>query len=286
MKYTTWTALVFDALARSANDPYGGVGLPAVAAALGFDRLTDDDFVVQEGLPHALMSAMYDLDLLGLVHFGFVGYGNVLTPAGRDVADVGLASIWPALAEIHLSAREASVLSKLFEASAVEAEGWADLLLVDPNEAAPLDAPDGGDYAARLARMTLLGDLERKGLIGTGLVYGGDPTAARPTYRAVVLLSEHVDGVPSPLAGSSDTSRLAPGHEQKPPAPRVKGRPIGSGYIANPEAVIEAYSRAMLRSGRNPSRTPSLTIVAEELDVSRRTLSDYIKAQEIRLPPE
>jgi hypothetical protein len=278
VRYTTWTGLVLDALARPANDPYGGVGLPAVAAALGFDGLTDDDFVQQEGLPHALMSAMYDLDRLGLVQFGFVSYGNVLTPAGRDVADVGLASIWPALAEVHLSAREASVLSKLFEASAVEAEGWADFLLVDPNEAAPLDAPDGDDYAASLTRMTLLGDLERKGLIGTGLVYGGDPTAVRTTYRAVVLLSEHVDGVPSPLARSSGPPRSAPGSsdlaETMPEGEQTHlpepgpGRSKGPAYILTRADIEGPYRDLWAQHGHRPSWNE----VARVLCLDERTL--------------
>lgn len=286
MKYTTWTALVFDALARSTTDPYTGVGLPAVAAALGFDGVTEDDFTKREGLPRALMSAMYDLERLRLVRFENVGYGNVLTSAGRDVADAGLASIWPEFAKVHVSAREAAFLSKLFEASAVEEETWADLLLVDPYEAAPLDGTDGDAYTARRARMTMLGDLERKRLIGTGLDYGGDSTAVRPTYLAAVLLSESVDGVPSRFAGSSGTSGSTAGLQHKPSSPRVKGRPTGSGYIASRQAVLDAYRRATLLSDRNPSRTPSLEIVARELDVSRRTLSDYLRIEGIPWPPE
>jgi hypothetical protein len=285
VKYTTWAALVFEALARLATNPFTGVGLPAVAAGLGFDGLTDDDFVRQTGPARALMSAMYDLEQLGLVHFENVGYGNVLTPHGRDVADEGLASIWPQFAAVHVSAREASLLAKLHEASAVEEEGWADFLLVDPNEAAPLDG-QSDVHAARLGRMTLLGDMEGKNLIGTGLVYAGDSTAVRPTYIGAVLLNESAEGAPTRLAGSSDTSSPAPGSESKPASPRVMGRPKGSRYIADREAVLDAYRRAKLRPDRNPSKDPSREIVAIELDVSRRTLSDYLRSEGIPWPPE
>jgi hypothetical protein len=286
VKYTTWATIAFDALARLATDPYGGVGLPAVAAALGFEGLTSDDFAQQEGLPHALMSAMYDFDRLSLVHFENVSYGNVLTSAGRDAADAGLASIWPALAKVHLSDLEARLLSQLFEASEVEEEGWADLLPVDVNDAAPLNGPDGDDYADRIARMTLLTDMERKGLLEAGPPYGGGSMVERPTYVAAVLLSESAGWAASRSAGSSGPPRSSPLSDRKPATPRVKGRPIGSGYIANPEAVIVAYRRAMIRQDRNPSKIPSREIVAEELDVSRRTLSDYLKDQGIPWPPE
>jgi hypothetical protein len=287
VKYTTWTALVFDALARSATGPYTGVGLPAVAAALGFEGVTEDDFAKQEGLPHALMSAMYDLERLRLVKFESVGYGNVLTSLGRDVADAGLTSIWPEIAKVHLSAREAAVLSKLVEASAVEEEGWADLLLVDAFEAAPLNGLDGGDdYADRMALITLLTDMEGKRLLEPGFPYGGGHMVEQPTYVAAVLVSERADGVPSRLAGSSGPSSSTSGLQQEPAAPRVKGRPKGSRYIANREAVVDAYQKAKQRSNRNPSRNPSLEIVAKELDVSRRTLSNFLSAQGIDWPPD
>lgn len=287
MKYTTWTALVFEALAGIVSDPYGGVGLPTVAAALGFDGLIWDDFVKGEGLPHALMSAMYDLEQLSLVHFENVGHGNVLTSFGRDVADAGIASIWPEFARVHVSAREASLLTGLYEASAVEEEGWADLLLVDAGEAAPLGGLDGGDdYADRIARMTLLTDMERKGLLAPGPAYGGGSMFERPTYLAAVLLSENVEWVLSHSVGSSDTSSPAPGSESKPASPRVMGRPKGSRYIADREAVLDAYRRAKLRPDRNPSKDPSREIVAIELDVSRRTLSDYLRSEGIPWPPE
>ena len=287
MKYTTWTDLVFGALARSAEGSHGsGVGLPAVAAVLGFEGVSEDDFAKHEGLPHALMSAMYDLEQIGLVKFENVGYGNVLTPLGRDIADAGLASLWPDMPKVHVSTRDAALLSELFEAAAVEHETWADLLLVDPYEAAPLDGTDGDAYAAKLARMTMLEDLERKGLIGTGADYGGDSAGARPTYGAVVLLSESIDGVPSPLGGSSDTKGSAPGLQPKPGAARPKGRPTGTVYIASREAVVEAYRKAILLTDRNPSRIPSVPVVAEELGVSARTLSDYLKNEGIPWPPE
>jgi hypothetical protein len=286
VKYTTWTALVFEAVARSGDGRYGGVGLGTVAGALGFDGLTWDDFAKREGMPHALMTAMSDLNRLGLARFENVDYGNQLTPSGRDVADAGLPSIWPELAKIHVSAQEASFLRKLYEASAVDEERWADLLLVDADEVADQIGLDGGDHADLIRRRTFIGDLERKGLLDAGPRFGGGPTLDRPTYVAAVLLTETVQGEPLSVAGSIDSSVSAPGFDLKPGRPRPTGRPKGSRYIADRQAVVEAYRRAKGRSNRNRSTIPSLDAVADELEVSRRTLSGFLKAEDIPWPPE
>lgn len=286
VKYTTWTALVLEALARSEESSHGTVGLPAVAAALGFQGLTWDDFAKGEGMPHALMTAMSDLQRLGLVSFENVDYGNGLTPVGRDVVDAGLASIWPELAKIHLSAREASFLSKLYELSAIDGERWADFLFADADEVAGILGFDARERADLLRGGTLLADLERKGLLEAGPRFGGGPILDRPTYIAAVLLSATVEGGLTRAAVPIEGSTSPPGSELKPGQPRPKGRPKGSHYIADRQAVIDAYQRAKQRPHRNPSKTPSLEIVANELDVSARTLAEYLKTQGIPWPPE
>jgi hypothetical protein len=261
VKYTTWTALVFEALARTGDGSYGGVGLPAVAATLGFDGVTWDDFVRHEGMPNALMTAMSDLDRLGLVRFENVGHGNELRPFGRDVIDAGLASIWPELAKIHLSARETSFLAKLYEASAVDEERWADLLFADADEVAGLIGLDTGDRADLIRRLTFLGDLERKGLLEAGPRFAGAPTVERPTYVAAVLLTETV-------ARDLDPSASAPGFELKPGPPRARGRPKGPYLIQTRGEIEKAYRRLWTLQGRRPYWSE----VAKALDIDERTL--------------
>jgi hypothetical protein len=280
--YTTWTAMVFDAFARCAGISDGMVGLPAVAAELGFGGLTWDDFARHEGMPEALVRAMSDLDRLSLVTFENIDYGNKLTPIGRyAVNDGGLASIWPELAKIHLSARETTLLSKLYEASTLDGPGWADLQIVDADAVAGLVGLDAGDSADLLAHRTFLGDLELRGLVEPG----PDPNLYRPTYVAAVLLTESV-GQASRTAGPIEVSTSAVTPAVQPGTPRPKGRPRGTGYIADCHAVLDAYRRAKQRPHRNPSKTPSLEIVAGELDVSARTLADYLKTEGIPWPPE
>jgi hypothetical protein len=286
VKYTTWTALVFEALGRCGESSCGGVGLLAVAAALGFDGLTEDDFAKREGMPNALMTAMDDLERLDLAKFENVGYGNELTPRGRDVVDSGLASIWPELAKIHLSARETSFLSKLYEASALEEERWADLLLADADEVAGLSGLDSGERVDLIRRLTFLGDLERKGLLEAGPRFGGGPTTERPTYVAAVRLTETVDEDLSRVAGAADASASPAGSELKPGTPRTRGRPKGSRYIVDRQEVVDAYRKARLRQGRNPSAIPSREAVAKQLHVSRSALADFLTAEGIPWPPE
>ncbi len=286
LTYTTWTAMVFDAFARCAGSSDGMVGLPAVAAELGFGGLTWDDFARRDGMPEALVRAISDLDRLSLVTFENIDYGNKLTPIGRYVVnDGGLASIWPELAKIHLSARDITFLSKLYEASTLDGPGWADLQIVDADEVAGLVGLDAGDSADLSARRTFLGDLEFRGLVEPGPRYGGGPNLCRPTYVAAVLLTESV-GQASHTAGTIEVSTSAVTPEVQPGTPRPKGRPKGTGYIANCQAVLDAYRRAKHRPRRNPSKTPSQEIVAKELDVSARTLADYLKTEGIPWPPE
>jgi hypothetical protein len=286
VKYSTWTALVFGALARCGDGSYGGVGLTALAATLGFDGVTSDDFARHEGMPTALMTAMQDLARLRLVTFENIGWGNELTTLGRDVVDAGLDSIWTELAKIHLSAQQTMFLSKLYEASAVEEERWADLLFVDADEVAGLIGLDTGDPTDLIRRLTFLGDLERKRLLEAGPRFGGAPTLERPTYVAAVLLTETVEPDLLRVAGSIDASASAPGFELKPGTPRPKGRPKGSRYIADRETLLGAYRRAKRRADRNPSAIPSREAVAKELDVSLRALADFLSDEGIPWPPE
>lgn len=283
VKYTTWTALVFEALARTGDGSYGGVGLPAVAATLGFDGVTGDDFARHEGMPTALMTAMQDLARLRLVTFENIDWGNELTTLGRDVVDAGLDSIWTELAKIHLSAQQRAFLSKLYEASAVEEERWADLLLVDVDDVAGLSGVPGGDSAGLIRRMTFLGDLEQKGLLEAGPRFGGDPLVDRPTYVAAVLLAETFESLPERAPSSTNASAPT---VLKPGAPRPRGRPKGTGYLTNIQEVIDAYRRTKASRARNPSAIPSVKIVAKELNVSSGVLSNYLKAQGIPWPPE
>jgi hypothetical protein len=236
-------------------------------------------------MPNALITATRDLERLGLVTFENVDYGNQLTSIGRDIADAGLASIWPEIAKIHLSAREASFLSKLFEASAVVEERWADLVFADADEVVGLGGLATGDLADPIRRRTFFGDLERKKVLEPGPRFGGGPVAERPTYVAAVLLTESLKAVPSSAGSKEETVPVAE-QERKPGTARTKGRPKGSRYIADGQAVLDAYRRAKQRQDRNPSATPSLEIVAKQLDVSRRTLSAFLKSQEIPWPPE
>jgi hypothetical protein len=256
VKYTTWTALAFEALARTGDGSYGGVRLPAVAATLGFDGVTWNDFAKHEGMPNALVTAMGDLARLGLVTFENIDWGNELTPLGRDIADAGLASIWTELATIHVSAQETSFLSKLYEASVIEEDRWADLLFADADEVAGLSGLEGGDHADLIRHRTFLGDLERKGLLEAGPRFGGAPAVDRPTYITAVILTETIEGDRSRVVGSVDATSLGLRLELKPGVPRPRGRPKGSRYIADCQSVVDAYRRAKKRTDRNPSAIP------------------------------
>jgi len=96
VRYVPWVAKVFGALAEVARGNLGGgVSLAAIGTALGFENLRYEDFIAGDGPARALMTAMYDLEKIGLVDFQNVDHGNSLTPRGRDLLDAGLASAWP-----------------------------------------------------------------------------------------------------------------------------------------------------------------------------------------------
>jgi hypothetical protein len=288
VKYTTWTTLVFDALARTGDGSNGGVGLPAVAATLGFDGVAGDDFARHEGMPTALMTAMQDLARLGLVTFENIDWGNELTTLGRDVVDAGLDSIWTELAKIHLSAQQRAFLSKLYEASAVEEERWADLLFVDVDEVAGLSGVPGGDSAGLIRRIDFLGDLERKGLLEAGPRFGGGPVIDRPTYIAAVLLTEDVEATPARVSVSSDAVVSAPldslDRHQLPGTPDLAetipegehahlpepgpGRSKGPAYILTRADIEGPYRDLWAQHGHRPSWNE----VARALRLDERTL--------------
>lgn len=60
-----------------------------------------------------MMTAMDDIEKIGLVKFLNVDHGNQLTPEGRDVAAAGLKSLWPAIAGIPVTDVERSFLSRI-----------------------------------------------------------------------------------------------------------------------------------------------------------------------------
>lgn len=94
VRYTTWVAHVFHALERATASVYGGVGLAAVAHEIGVDELTWDDFATRAGFPRALMTAMEDLEAIGLVDL----YMEMLCDVGRRADDIGerqIACHWP-----------------------------------------------------------------------------------------------------------------------------------------------------------------------------------------------
>jgi len=232
------------------------------------------------------MTAMQDLARLRLVTFENIDWGNELTTLGRDVVDFGLASIWPGLAKVHLSAQANSFLAKLYEASTLEEETWADLQLVDTDEAARLVGLRGGEGSDLIGRITFLGDLEQKGLLEAGPRFGGGPLVDRPTYVAAVLLTETAEGDRSRVVGSGDATSLGLRLELKPGVPRPRGRPKGSRYIADCQSVVDAYRRAKKRTDRNPSAIPSREAVAKELDVSVRALGHFLSTEGLPWPPE
>jgi hypothetical protein len=197
-----------------------------------------------------------------------------------------LASFWPEIAKIHVSAQAVAFLAKLYDASALEQETWADLLFVDTDQAASLAGLAGGQGSELMARITFLGDLEQKGLLEMGPRFGGGPLVDRLTYLAAVRLGQTAERDLSGLAVSAGASGSAQQLGLKPVAPRPKGRPKGSGYIADRHSVLEAYRRAKARRDRNPSRIPSVKTVAKELDVGTSTLADFIRDEGITWPPE
>ena len=214
MKYATWVAQVFHALERATASVYGGVGLAAVAREVGAGELTSDDFAKREGFPRALMTAMDDLEKIGLVKFVNVAHGNQLTPEGRDVAATGLKSLWPAIAGIPVTPVQRSFLSRLYEASLISAEGCADLQFADADPIyRDLGLEAAESYPTTIQRLTFLGDLERKNLIRPESRALGSANNYRPTYAAAVLVSEPDARDRGMEAGLIDWSVPTPGFE-------------------------------------------------------------------------
>ena len=135
-----------------------------------------------------------------------VHHGNVLTPAGRDVAALGFEELRDAATEVPLSDDERTFLAKLHLASAVEGEGWADLVAVD---AAPIWAElwQGEEYEGKMKAWTTLGDLKDKGLVFYRHM------SCRPTYVAAIVLAEPDPRFGGARAGLIDWSVPTPGWE-------------------------------------------------------------------------
>lgn len=214
MRYSTWVATIFHALERATQSVYGGVGLAAVALEVGVDEPTWDDFAKREGLPRALMTAMEDLEAIGLVEFANVSHGNKLTPEGRDIAAAGLRSLWPAISGIPVTDIERSFLARLYEASLVTDERWADLHFADADPIyRDLGLESAESYPTTIQRLTFLGDLERKGLIKPESRALGSANNYRPTYTAAVLAAEPDARDHGMEAGLIDWSIPTPGFE-------------------------------------------------------------------------
>lgn len=186
MRYVTWVESVFRALAdaESVSSLTGGVSLTAVAQRLGLGALSYEEFARHEEPGEALMTAMSDLDRLGLVAFANVAYGNKLTQPGRDVLARGFALVRDECLGVLTSPDQRAFLARLHAASEVSGEAWADLQMVDPAQALP-EPPQTNEYTVTVLRSRFLQDLRNKGLVWSQL---GDE--CRPTYVASVLLTE------------------------------------------------------------------------------------------------
>jgi hypothetical protein len=214
VRYEAWVAKVFHAVGEAARGNLGpGPGLASIGSALGFEGLSREDLVARTGPAGGLMTAMYDLERLNLVTFQNVEYGCSLSPDGRDVAAIGLASLWPEIFDIPTSAVERTFLARLVAASLQEGDGWTDLAFVDAD---PIYAECGfpsGEYAEVIARFQFYGDLERKGLVRAEHHTMGSPNTYRPTYLSAVLVSEADPRHGGARAGLIDWSVPTPGFE-------------------------------------------------------------------------
>lgn len=214
MKYTTWVDDVFHALERASSSGWGGVGLSAVGSEIGIDGLTYEAFTKREGMPAALMTAMTDLEAIGLVEFVNVSHGNKLTPHGRDVAAAGIRSLWPEIAAFQVSDMERAFLARLYKASLVGDERYADFAFADAEEIyLDLGLESADSYKTGMQRMTFLGDLERKTLVKREDWTIGSPDNYRPTYLAAVLIAEPDARDRAFDAGLIDWSQPTPGFE-------------------------------------------------------------------------
>jgi hypothetical protein len=166
------------------------VSLAVIGDVVGFANLSYEDFVARQGPAGALMTAMYDLDKIGLVDFKNVAHGNTLTADGRDMLEAGLSAVWPDIFAIPANDVERMFLARLCAASVHEGDGWADLHFVDAD---PIYVDCGlptGEYADTISRFQFFGDLERKGLVRAEHHTMGSANTYRPTYVSVVLVTE------------------------------------------------------------------------------------------------
>jgi hypothetical protein len=211
MRYVTWVERVFSGFVKAVEQKYS-VSLTDVGEAIGLPRMGYDDFARHEGVADALLVAAHDLEDIGLVKFPNVAHGNELTPLGRDVAAVGIRSIWADIAGIALRPDEEAFVARLYDQTRIEDPLWASLGGADPNVIFAEIAPDLDDYAASLQRMSLIGDLNRKGLIRQS-ISGSIGRSYRPTYVGVVLVSEPDFRDRGAGAGLIDWSVITPGFE-------------------------------------------------------------------------
>lgn len=213
MRYVDWVNRVFDAVAATAPSAHGGVGLSQVAEALELGPLAWEDFAQQRQPAAALVTAMTDLENLGLLTFENVAHGNHLTPGGRDLASAGLFASLDPLWEISLAPREQAFLARLYEASSLEEARWADVAFVDTDPVLEAVGDAGGEYADVVRRVTFLGDLARKGLIRAESGVIGN-SAYRPTFVAAALLTMPDPRFRARRAGVIDWSEVTPGFEE------------------------------------------------------------------------
>jgi hypothetical protein len=139
----------------------------------------------------------------------------------------------------------------------------------------PSPAITGAPLAALAQRRPDLSSAQRHELLVAARALLAGTLAARWIEPSPDAILAWIDAIVPVRARSMD-----------PDAPRAVGRPKGSRYIADRQAVIDAYRRAKRRQHRNPSSIPSLQIVADELAVSRTTLAAFLKAEGIPWPPE
>lgn len=214
MHYTRWVATVFRAVADAGRGDLGvGPSLSAVGTAVGLPGLDRAAFVGRDGPAGALMTAMQDLEQLGLVDFKNVDYGNRLTATGRDVLTSGLESVWPEIFELPLSSEETALVARLYDASLREGDGWVDLDHVDADPIAAHAGILADDHAADLARHQFYGDLARKGFIRRERNTLGSGTRYRPTYLGAVVATAADPRHGATSAGLIDWSVPTPGFD-------------------------------------------------------------------------
>lgn len=153
-----------------------------------------ETFAAHIGPAEALMTAMSDLEAIGLVVFQNVGHGNKLTGAGREVEQHGFGDIHEQCWSIKLTESQAGFLARLYRHAVVENQDWSDATLVDVNMVYDevFGMAVGDEYLHQVKRHRFLEDLR-----GAGLLRRAGVDALRPTYVTAVLVTE-----PDPRAGA------------------------------------------------------------------------------------